>query len=539
MLRKPPFPQTAPSGWWTTRRFAIILVLLALVPLLLPSMPPLIDLPGHLGRYRVQLDLGTSDYLWRYFDFRWAVMGNLGVDLLVEALAPLLGLEPALKLVVLSIPATTVLGLLLIAREVHGRVPPTAIFALPLAYCFPVQFGFINFALSMGWALTAFGFWLRFARLGRLRLRAALFVPVGAAIWLAHGFGWGVLGLLAFSAEIVRARAAGRRIIPAVFHAAIQCLPLAPPVLLMVVWRSDGSGGTGDWVNWQAKLLWLGSILRERWMIYDLVSASILFLLIIAAAAGYRIGMNMTLGVAALILFAAYWALPRVLFGSAYADMRLAPYVVAIALVALTPGDLKRRGLNLLAVAGTGFFLLRILTGTINAYDYGRAVDHQLEALDHVPRGSRVLALIEKTCGMPWALSRMDHLGGYATARREAFVNDQWEMPGAQLLRVIYREGGRNFTSDPTELIRAPGCRFRSRLSLDEALNEFPRNAFDYVWMMDLPDWRWPEDPADLVKVWDGGAGSSGVLYRVVPGKPGSATTASETPNGKDPRPTQ
>ena len=531
--------QTAPSGWWTTRGFAIGLVLLSLVPLLWPTMPPLIDLPGHLGRYRVQLDLGTSPFLWRYFDFRWAVMGNLGVDLLVEALAPLIGLEPAVKLVVLSIPATTVAGLLLIAREVHGRVPPTAIFALPLAYCFPIQFGFVNFALSMAWALAAFGLWLRLARLGRTGLRAILFVPLGGAIWLAHGFGWGVLGLLAFAAEIVRARAAGRKIVPAIFHATVQCLPLAPPVLLMVLWRSDGSGGTGDWVNWQAKLLWLGSILRERWMAYDLISAAILFALIIAATAGYRIGVNLTLGVAALILFVAYWALPRVLFGSAYADMRLAPYVVAIALVALTPGDLKRPGLNGLAAAGTAFFLLRMLTSTISAYAYGRDVDHQLEALNHVERGSRVLALIEKTCGMPWDLSRMDHLGGYATARREAFVNDQWEMPGAQLLRVLYREGGKYFTSDPSELVRGPACRFRGRLSLDEAVAEFPRQAFDYVWMMDLPFWRQPDNPPDLVKVWDGGTDGNGVLYRVVPGKPGSATTASDTPNGRDPLPTQ
>ncbi|MFO3796683.1 MAG: S1C family serine protease, partial [Anaerolineales bacterium] len=40
--------------------------------------------------------------------------------------------------------------LLWIAREVHGRIPPTALFALPLAYSYPFQFGFVNFALSIG-----------------------------------------------------------------------------------------------------------------------------------------------------------------------------------------------------------------------------------------------------------------------------------------------------------------------------------------------------------------------------------------------------
>ena len=86
----------------------------------------------------------------------------------------------------------------------HGRIPATALFALPLAYCFPLQFGFVNFMLSMAIALPSFALWLRLGRLGKLRLRAAIFVPLSCALWVCHTFGWGVLGVLAFSAEMVR-----------------------------------------------------------------------------------------------------------------------------------------------------------------------------------------------------------------------------------------------------------------------------------------------------------------------------------------------
>ncbi len=85
----------------------------------------MLDLPGHMGRYRVQLDLATSPDLQRYFGFHWQVIGNLGVDLLVQILAPILGLEGAVKLIVCTIPVLTVGGMLWVAREVHGRVPPT------------------------------------------------------------------------------------------------------------------------------------------------------------------------------------------------------------------------------------------------------------------------------------------------------------------------------------------------------------------------------------------------------------------------------
>src|SRR6185503_1552772 len=113
----------------------------------------------------------------QYYGFRWAAIGNLGVDVLVKLLGPLLGLEPAVKLIILVIPPLTVAGMLWVALEVHGRVPPTALFALPFVYGHPFLFGFVNFALSMALAFLAFGLWLHLGRIGRTRLRAILFVP--------------------------------------------------------------------------------------------------------------------------------------------------------------------------------------------------------------------------------------------------------------------------------------------------------------------------------------------------------------------------
>src|SRR5439155_18635239 len=136
---------------------------------------PLVDLVGPMGRYRVELDLNHSSYLQLYYDYHWAAIGNLGVDLLVIPLGKLLGLEPAVKLIVLLIPPLTAAGFLWVAREVHGRVPPTAFFALPFIYGYPFLFGFVNFALSVALAFLAFGLWLRLGRLGRTRRRSLLF----------------------------------------------------------------------------------------------------------------------------------------------------------------------------------------------------------------------------------------------------------------------------------------------------------------------------------------------------------------------------
>jgi hypothetical protein len=203
----PQFPAYRPAHrreWWESPAVIAAVILLSAVPLLYPQIPPLVDLPGHMGRYRVQLDLDSSLWLGEFYGFEWAAIGNLGVDLLVVPLAPLIGLEPAVKLIVLSVPPLTVAGFLWVAREVHGRIPPTAFFAIPFAYGHPFLFGFVNYALAMALAFLAFALWLRLARLGRLRLRAALFVPISVVVFFTHTYGWGALGLMCFSAEAVR-----------------------------------------------------------------------------------------------------------------------------------------------------------------------------------------------------------------------------------------------------------------------------------------------------------------------------------------------
>src|SRR4051794_20164208 len=67
--------------WWETRVAVAGAFLAGAVPLIYPATPPLVDLLGHMGRYRVELDLGRSPYLRDYYDYHWAAIGNLGVDL--------------------------------------------------------------------------------------------------------------------------------------------------------------------------------------------------------------------------------------------------------------------------------------------------------------------------------------------------------------------------------------------------------------------------------------------------------------------------
>lgn len=508
-----------PRAWWEHPALVLAMVLACAVPLLWPDVPPLVDLPGHMGRYHVQLEIGRSPALAAFYDFRWALIGNLGVDLLVMPLAWLIGLEPAVKLIVIAIPVMTAAGFLWVAREVHGRIPPTAYFALPLTYSYPFIFGFVNFALSMALAFLAFALWLRLARLGRLKLRAALFVPISVLLWICHAFGWGTLGVMAFSAELVRQVDMKRPLWKAGPGTVLQCLSLAPPVLLMLFWRSGEhvSGGTGQWFKWRLKRDWVLMVLRDRWHYWDEAALAVIGLVLVVGLLYWRkLEYSRNLAASALFLAIVFVCLPRIVFGSNYADMRLAPFVLATALIAIRYRTAwAGQAGAAFAVAGLLFAGARLAGNTASFWMYDRAYDRELAAIDHVPREARMVSFVGVQCRKGWAMTRLEHLPALALVRRDAFSNDQWSMSGAQLLTARYPDDGW-FSRDPSQQVLAGPCGGERWLTLDQSLILFPRDKFDYVWLLSPPR----PDPAllrGMTPVWQSG---TSVLYRVTDRSP-------------------
>jgi hypothetical protein len=491
------------------------------VPLLWPHIPPLVDLPGHMGRYRIELDLASSPTLQRYFDFHWALIGNLGVDLLIIPLNALFGLEVGTKIAVLLIPVLTALGLLLVAREIHGRIPATAFFAIPFVYGYPFNFGFINFSLSMAFALLAFALWLRLRTKSRL-IRALIFIPLSCVIWVIHAFGWGALGLLIWSAELIRFRDLRNSWAASVAKASLEASLLALPVVLMIAWRSGGAAGeTYGYLGIGTKVFSIAAAMRDRWLIWDSFGVAVAVVLIGAACFDRQLEFSRKLMIPAITLFVAYMILPTQLFGSAYTDMRLAPYMLMLAVLAVRfRSPQQSGGAGLLASMGLLFLGLRLLGNTISFAIYDQDTERDLQALNFIPVGASVLSIIGNDCGDTWPMPVHSHLGSFVITRRFGFSNDQWQLPGAQLLRIHYPAAG-SFAADPSETVFSKACLKRTasemklthRLgrSLDQEFDDFPRSAFDYVWVIKPVDWD-DRPRVGLTKIW---ATSDSTLYKI------------------------
>ncbi len=455
---------------------ASALVLLTALPVAFLTTPPMIDVLGHMGRYELQTGLAHQPWLQTFYAFDWQMIGNLGADLLVEVTQPLLGTLGAARLALTLAPLLTATGIVLLSRQVHGRVTPFAVLALSLVYSLPFTWGFLNFSLAMALTPLTFMLWLR---LGPGWTRVALFIPLSLALWVCHTFGWAFLGILCTAESLARD---DRRRLPARLLAPLRdCWPLLAPLVPMLVWRSTATGaGLYGWFDWAQKIQWLVSIQRLGWSRIDQLSAALLLICVVAGLASRRAAVDRRLLTATAIAFAAFLLLPKQIFGSVFADMRLAPYVVMLALLALRDTGSARAHQVLMILALT--FLTFRLALTAHVYrERERDLEAHLAALQVIPQHARLATLVEVPCHHEWALPWFSHIGSVALVRKHVFANDQWANSSMNPLHVHFPQAGR-YATDDRQLFYPARCGMTPTLA--QSLRALPMRAFTHVWVI-------------------------------------------------------
>lgn len=464
----------------------IMLCLIAALPLVWPHMPPLTDLGGHLGRFAVQLDGGASASLRAWYSFHWSVIPNLGTDLLMQALAPHMGLEPALKAIVMAIVVLQVGGFLMLARVVHGHVPPTALLALPLVYSYPFQYGFLNFTLCTALGTWALALWIACDRPGLGRRRWLAFIPVGCALWVCHLEGWALFCILAASCEFARWRDQGLTWPGVLMRSVMPLSCLALPCVMFVAWphAAGPPGETGGWFDVVGKLGMVVMAMRDRWSVWDVGSA-----LLLVAAIGWTwrsrlFSRHSGLALGAILVGGVFVLLPKHAGGTSFVDMRLMPTILAMALIAVRPRDeCPRPVVEALAIAGLLFLGARFIGNAASLNLADRQIAQDLVVLDNIPRDTLLVTITLKPCmaNDPWIRERRTHLAGYALARRHDFGNDQWAMPGGQLLR-IHAPAMEPFIGDPSQTGSPEAC--RGRPGIIATVGSIPP-AVGYLWIVE------------------------------------------------------
>ncbi len=418
-------------GLW----LGIILSIAATLPVLVAWAPQMTDYPSHLAGYKIMLDHGIDPFLTRYYTFHWEWTGNLGAELLMVPLEPLLGLEGAGKFIAWVIPLLTGLSFLAVAWTLRGRIGVGAILAFTTIWSPALLMGFLNYSLSLALALFAFAAWIRWEN---WRWRPTAMVPISFVIWLCHVSGWGILGILVFGYEWSRSKS---------WRAFVAPWPLIFPLFPMLIGGGGSSGlGYGRQVlEYKWSILYRALRSNVEW--FDLATISVVVALL--AVAGITRRIDGRLGWAALILLILTLVVPRHIFGGDYADYRLSTAALLVACLAIN-WPAPRWGLTMVA----GLFVVRLGFTTAQWYEDGRTSKAMMEAMAYVPQGAKVATAV----AIPrrqWEFGSFEHLGSYAVVRKSAMENSNFALPGVHLLSMA-QPGYKRFADPSQRILYAP-----------------------------------------------------------------------------------
>lgn len=484
---------------WLSAPGILVAVLLVCLPFALVEVPPLIDVPGHMGAAAIEA-AGPGNPLLKYFSWKWVFTLNIGGDVLAKLIGAQFGILAAGWWSTVLATGLFAGGCLATIRVLNPRGGHGAPWALMFVFSFPLLTGFLNYILATGLSLTAFAaaVWLE----DKPKQRAALLVVAQPVAMLCHAIGGLLLGLLiganALGRELDRLPAgwwypsAWRRLRdeqdwPAIAKRLfILCWPLVATVVTIVLWKvlsPEPAASLNHW-RWEQKARYFMLTLRDQSMLLDAVTTfSCIALILFGWVLGAR--WKWQLGLPGLLVFLLFLAIPSDINGSAFVDVRLLPVAAMLALGLQDWSQVSLDRARTIAFAGMLLLGTRLVVTAASFVDYADDFRKQLSALHHVEPGSRVLAFVEHTClEESWRNTRRDHLASLASLYRQAWVNDQWAVPGLHMVIPRFRPG-RNFTADPSEFVWSRACRGGRLRSVDTALKYAPIERVDYVWLID------------------------------------------------------
>jgi hypothetical protein len=427
-----------------------VLLVAALVPIAVTTVTPLDDYLNHIARMYILVHYDDVPALHRFFEPRWALLPNLAMEMVVVPLGHVIPVLAAGRAFVALSVVALIAGVVLVNRALSGRWSAWPLAAFAIVYNDTFLFGFQSYVMSLGVALLLFALWVRLHERATA-LRVAVFTVGATLLYFGHLTGFGIYGILVAAYEVSRAWAARRErglIVPRDVVAAAGQFVL--PIVLFVLF-SPTAGAAGkttvedlfDKWHYVRKLTLLFDVFRSYVLMLDQATFALAIVAVVAGLATRRLrfaphGFLPCLGIAA-----AFALLPRLVFSSDFADDRLA---VALAFVFVATTEVARLGplgTRVLAGALAAVAIVRIAVVGVTWHGYDRAFAGYLKALDAMPEG-QVLGAVIAWEGSPWNRRRppLYHFLNLATITRHAFYPTIFAVASQQplALKPPYRE---------------------------------------------------------------------------------------------------
>jgi len=412
------------------------LIFAATVPILTNRLAPLADYVNHLARMRIIADIGRDPDLDRLYTVLWAPIPNLIMDALVPPLARLVGVYEAGHAFLVLIMILLATGPAIVQKALFGRVSPWCLAAAPFLYNHMFLTGLVNYFFGMGIAMWGLAAWIR-AREAPSRYRLPALTALSLFLFLCHLFAFGMFGMGVLSFELWRATEDGR-FRPRVFLR--SCLVTGPAFLaalpLLAAGPTIGLSGENYWAV-GGKVDGLEAIFTTYGDLVDVPIAVVFITMVIWTARRGLLVAHPAMWYLASIGAAAYLAMPRMLFGSWYADHRLpiGLFFLVMGFVRLDVPDKRARAV--LVSVMIGLALTRFVDVQAEWTHLVEVSDDLRNATSFIDRGGTVLvAHADQPAGTPAEMEALSHAPCLAIIERSAAVSTVFTVRGKQILGV-------------------------------------------------------------------------------------------------------
>jgi hypothetical protein len=477
---------------------ALALILISLAPLLVVDVPGVLDYPNHLARLFV-LAHPDDPVLSRFYGPHWAILPNLGFDVLGVALLKFLPVHVGGRILLALSLVAPVLGALAYARAAFGKLSLWSLGAIVMAFNGIFFLGFMNFLLAVGLAFAAAGLWLSLRRAGRDGWCLILGALSSALLFFCHLFGVLLFALLIGCQELAPGAHPPRRARVFLMIAAA----LTPALLLYFASPLSGQiAAVGGW-DGKHKIWGLFIPFMTTSKLMTLVTAFAAFSLVILHWREVRFAPGVKLVM--ILLGLTYVAAPVTLKGGTLIDIRISLMMGLLLFAGMDPqfSPVWKKAVfaAIILLVGSRSLIIGLAWN-----DHRRDLADLRATMARIPARARILAVLAENPrtdasnparNLPDVLRLDEHLPALAVIERKVFWPHMFADPAQQPLMI---RPPFDRIADPTGEVPAWGALIGAMNSkaLPRRLAHW-RDNFDYVLLIDRPESM--KAPANFIPV--------------------------------------
>lgn len=492
------------SGFQVAVLFALVM-LIAAIPIITNSVPPLEDYINHLARMQVIAKAGQDPNLARFYELDWEIVPNVVMDLIVPIFARVMNIYAAGQAFMIFIFVQIMSGCLVVNRALFGRWSVLPLVAAPFLYNYVFLVGVVNYQFGIGLALWGLAAWIvlrRFALPWRL-LVSTVFVVM---LFFCHLFAVGVYGIGILAYELWKFLAEGKRPLVrrllVLVTGGLPFLPIIPLLLQSPTWANVSDY---EWES-DGKIEGLFYIVEVYSDVIALVLLGILTVGAIWAMRRRLLYVHPFFFVLLCVGGLVYIALPRMLFATYLADQRL-PVALAFMLFACLQIEMRLRLVRRSVIMMLMIFLvIRVIEVDVVWAQLSPQTLAMRASVKKIAPGSTVLvAYADPTGGDAVRDLGLVHAACLAIIERSALVTTAFTVQGKQIMHVTpaYRSQADTEDDTPPSVAQLLVSAFRKDGGGSHYWSNWP-HRFDYLYVLFTEDD--PPNPAPdiLTPVYDG-----------------------------------